>query len=587
MPRSLGFAPVLVLFVTLAGEAQAFDAFKELRGAPLGSASEWTNYIRLDDLDGDGDLDVLVPNCGGFFSSPAAQPFRVYKNDGKAKFTEAPEMFGGAFNAAIRVLDVGDIDGDGDLDVFAPSASGAADRLFVNHGKGVFVDEASARIGSHSRSAAVRFLDVDADGDLDVFVAAGYAASEPVPARLYVNDGQGTFGEALGKLPNVGPSEIDDVDVFDADRDFDLDLLVNSHGEKPVLWLNDGTGTFVDAKAALGFSGAGLKYGPSACDVDGDGDLDLWFDNAGPDYTEALLINDGKGTFVDETVARVSGNPSADDNGVVCADVDLDGDFDAIVVSLGTPERVLLNDGSGHFTHVGGFPKDVDSSLWLDVGDLDGDGRLDAVTGQGESGNLMNRVYLGFADNPVDVRVPAVVLGPLPASLAEGQTVAVRFRVADRVLVDAGPRVRAELQVTVDGGAVLTEPAHFVGGDLYQVNLKAPAGSSMLLRACATDPKGNTGCSQNAVVSDSGGATSSASTGAGGESNVASATGSGGNGSSVSAGSAGSDVGADDGGCSCRSVGGRERPVGWLSFGLCVTALAVCRRSSFSRRAAV
>ncbi len=102
----------------------------------------------------------------------------------------------------------------------------------------------------------------------------------------------------------------------------------------------------------------GLKYGPVACDVDGDGDLDLWVDNSGPNYTEQLLINDGTGHFADETAMRVTGNPGGDDNGVACIDLDGDGDMDAAIAALGGNERVLINDGTGKFTLLAGvFPR--------------------------------------------------------------------------------------------------------------------------------------------------------------------------------------------------------------------------------------
>jgi hypothetical protein len=559
----------------LGGSARAAKFFDEVPGNPLGPTGEWTNYIRLDDLDGDGDLDVIAPNCGGFFASPAAQPFRVHRNDGKGGFSEAPEMVGGPFSAAIRVVDVGDVDEDGDLDVVAPSAAGAPDRLFINDGKGTLVDEGTTRLGSKSHSAGVRLFDSDGDGDLDILIAGGYATSEPLPARLYTNDGKGTFAEAQGKLPATGPGDIDDVDAFDADRDGDLDLLLMSHGAKPALWLNDGAGTFGDASANLGTDAPGLKYGPTACDVDGDGDLDLWFDNAGPNYTEALLINDGAGHFVDETASRVTGNPGADDNGVVCADVDLDGDFDAIVASLSNVERVLLNDGTGQFTNVEGFTSIGDSTLWLDAGDVDGDGRLDAVTGQGESGDFKNRVYRGGGENPSDTRPPEVVLPMLPGLLTEGQVVPVRFRVADRVLVDAGPRVRAELRVSVDGGAPVSVAARFVGGDLYQATLVGAPGSALVVKACARDARGNEGCSAEQTIVGPGTAASSG---------VASVSGAGGGGPSATSGEGGS---SGDGaripseeGCGCRIPMRRaeDGDGAWVVAAMALASAAMRRR---------
>jgi len=577
--RRLLVASLVVSLVSAGPSALAAKYFEEVPGA-LASASDWTNYLRLADLDSDGDLDLVVPNCGGFFANPSPEPFRLYLNDGKAGFTEAAARLGGPFEAAIRVVEVADVDGDGDDDLFAPSADGTLDRLFVNDGSGSFTNEAATRIGSASRSAGARFFDADGDGDVDLFVAAGYAASEPVVGRLYLNDGEGVFAEALSGVPTSGPKDVDDVDAFDADGDGDLDLLLTSHGGMPALWLNSGDATFSDAtgKLALASGGQGYKYGPTPCDVDGDGDLDLWIDNSGPNYTEALLINDGKGSFADETSARVSGNPGADDNGVVCADVDLDGDFDAIVVSLSDVERVLVNDGAGHFANAGGFPAIGDSSLWLDVGDLDGDGRLDAVTGQGESGKFTNRVYRGVGENLVDTRAPVVTTPVLPTSVAKDERLAVRFRVMDRVLVDAGPRVKAFLEVSVDGGAATTVPARFVGGDWFHAELAVSEGGSVAVVACATDMHGNKGCAASVLVTGPGSSTSAG----GGGGGATTSSGQGGFAATGAGGGGGAEL-SDESSCAVVSPGRRDSGAGALLALLAVLATGRRRKRLRSR----
>ena len=139
--------------------------------------------------------------------------------------------------------------------------------------------------------------------------------------------------------------------------------MVNAHGGGiGALWLNDGNGIFT-AGGTLAPPGPGsnFHYNVTPCDVDGDGDLDLWVDNTGGGYTEQLQINDGNGNFTDETSSRVTGNPGSDDNGVMCADIDNDGDLDGVVISLGTAERFLENDGSGNFIYVAGaFPPPTD-----------------------------------------------------------------------------------------------------------------------------------------------------------------------------------------------------------------------------------
>jgi MYXO-CTERM domain-containing protein len=507
-------------------------------GAKLGC---WTNYMEMVDIDGDGDLDILYPNADGYFTKGSAQPFSVYLNDGTGKFTSGAQTIVNGYTGYVRQMAIGDVDGDGDVDLYIPSAWGDADVFLFNEG-GVFVNHAATSLPNlHSNAGAARFGDVDNDGDLDLFVGDGWVSSAPAPAHLYLNDGAGKFTEApAGQLPGVTGSQPIDFDLFDADGDFDLDLLIDLHQSTSLLWINDGAGHFTDT-SALFPAQSGNKYGPVTCDVDGDGDLDIWVDNSGPNYTEQLLINDGTGHFADETAARVTGNTAgADDNGVACIDVDGDGDMDAAIASLSGNERVLLNDGAGHFTLApGAFPTVNDSTLWFDFGDVNGDGRLDCATAQGE-GSFLDRLYLGTATAPVDVVAPKLreveaVLGPVAVTA----TPVVRFGVVDNATTDTGPRLqKAWIRVTA-AGIVTDVPATFSGGDMYRAVLPAQSqgGTTVSYQACAKDRQSNEGCSvAKTYVTEGVSMTSSvSSTGASGSSGVG---GSGGAGGSAATGTA-------------------------------------------------
>src|SRR5687768_6181017 len=100
----------------------------------------WTNYLRVTDLDGDDDLDVVMVNYEGFFSAGTAEPLVAYTNDGAGNFTNTSAASVGGFVGRIRQVAIGDVDGDGDPDMYVPDANGGPDNLFFNEG-GVFTPE--------------------------------------------------------------------------------------------------------------------------------------------------------------------------------------------------------------------------------------------------------------------------------------------------------------------------------------------------------------------------------------------------------------------------------------------------------------
>lgn len=556
--------------------------FKEKANAlspqPCGGNGCYTNYLRVTDIDGDGDLDIVMPNSGG----GGPQPLVVWQNDGQGNFTDVSQSAVGGFAGHLRQIAVGDVDGDGDGDIYAPDATGQADKLFINDGMGVFTDEYAARMppGLGSHAAATRMGDVDGDGDLDLFVGDRFSGGSGLAAHLYLNDGTGHFTDATANLPTTTAGDVPyDFDLFDADRDWDLDLLIDMHNGTSMFWKNDGAGHFTESP----FPGqSGLKYGPVACDVDGDKDLDLWFDNAGPGYTEQLLINDGTGTFADETAARVNGNPGADDNGVACIDADGDGDLDAAIMSLSDEERVLTNDGTGHFTLLpNAFSPAGDSTLWFEFGDLNGDGRLDCVTGQGESGSFVDRVYFGQDPLPVDTVAPRIVsVEAGPTTVDAAATIPVRFAVSDNATTDEGPRLERSFARVKAGSDQQDVLGHFVGGDLFRVVLPAqPKGGTIQWQACATDRQGNEACADALTYQVTGGTggNGSGGDGTGGNGTGADGTGASGTGASGTGASAADGGTEDDTGCGCRLADDKHSDgAAWAAL-LGLTMLA-CRR---------
>ena len=290
------------------------------------------------DIDGDGDLDLVVAVEFG--------PNIVLINDGHGRFED--ESRARLDDRVHDSEDIGlaDLDGDGDLDLVFVSEDDRLDQLYLNDGTGVFTD-ASERLGSvDGVSNAVELGDIDGDGDLDILI--GNAG----PNAVLINDGKGTFSvETERRLPSTAETT-QDLELGDIDGDGDLDLVVaNEDGNR--LLLNDGKGVFRDETDARLPSGPEQETREADFgDVDGDGDLDLVLANVefieGKDPQNRLLFNDGGGVFEDRTATHLPVDPVGTLDGDLI-DIDGDGDLDLATANWQEDARAFLNDGKGSF----------------------------------------------------------------------------------------------------------------------------------------------------------------------------------------------------------------------------------------------
>jgi len=353
-----------------------------------------TTAVALADLDGDRDLDLFL----GTYSRNL-----IYFNDGRGKFTDVSATRLPSRWAITDAVVVADIDGDGDADLLTGNGGGLSrfgrgdqNGLYLNDGKGRFVDATKDRLPS--RKDATRSLAVgDVDGDHDLDLVVGNLDEVTSENRIYINDGRGRFVESSQSLPSDRDTTYA-VALGDVDGDGDLDLVVGNHddtGQRNRLYLNDGKGTFSDATSSLPAdhdNTTSIALG----DVDRDGDLDLVFGNDLKAEHQArvsqdrVLMNDGKGRFTDETSTRL-GRLVTFTEAVVLVDVDADGALDLVLGSglrgnftrFGGQDRILINDGKGQFTDATALqlPLTYGSAFAMDVGDVDGDGDLDLVFG--------------------------------------------------------------------------------------------------------------------------------------------------------------------------------------------------------------
>lgn len=387
-----------MLVAVTAAIAPAQQQFAEL-GQRIPVSGDDTRATTLADVDGDGDLDLLVGNIGCSILSCDGENNRLYLNDGRGNFSDATAQLP-SFQDQTNAIAVGDVDGDGDLDVVIGNGYyDEQNRLLINDGSGTFVDATATQLPvSANATQSVALGDVDGDGDLDLICGNGYAGGEQ--NRLYLNDGLGTFTDVTtAQLPSAA-EDTQGVCLLDIDGDGDLDLAIANRSfffgvSVNRLYINDGQGTFQDVTASHLPPGLYGATAVAAGDVDGDGDQDLVlvdFGNYGPGALAGrLYINDGTGTYTDVTATQMPPLSLWDNSQVELGDIDGDGDLDVVI---GQQERycnachqvpVLLNDGTGTFTDATGTlqPAGGWSSPSPALGDIDGDGDLDVVIGQG------------------------------------------------------------------------------------------------------------------------------------------------------------------------------------------------------------
>src|SRR5690606_29221627 len=148
--------------------------------------------VALGDVDADGDLDCVFANYG---------QDRLYLNDGTGQFSDVTAAGLPADTTSTWAVALGDVDGDGDLDLVSGVDGGGAvpdERLYLNDGRGSFVDATRPRMPGTAvgRIVALELGDVDGDGDLDL-VLGNYGS------LLYRNDGSGTFADVTAaQLPD-------------------------------------------------------------------------------------------------------------------------------------------------------------------------------------------------------------------------------------------------------------------------------------------------------------------------------------------------------------------------------------------------
>ena len=378
------------------------------------------------DYDGDGRQDLLFANSTRFAGRPEAPGFAaLYRNLGGGRFQDASLAAGLKLELYGMGVAVGDVDNDGDPDVYLTAVGG--NRLLRNEG-GRFRDVTrESGTGDAGFSTSAAFFDADGDGRLDLYVGhyvdwspatdlrcsldgrrKSYCTPESYKGqsgRLFRNLDGARFEEATERSGLLDPAaKALGVVATDFDQDGLVDLFVSNDTQPNRLWRNRGGGRFEDVgvTAGVAFSETGTAragMGVDSADYDGSGRPGLIVGNFSNE-TLALYRNEGHGLFIDDApqagIARASLLTLT--FGLFFFDYDLDGRPDIFAanghvadeiqsvqprVSYAQPPHLFRNLGGGRFEDVapGGGPALARPVVGRGAafGDLDGDGDLDVV----------------------------------------------------------------------------------------------------------------------------------------------------------------------------------------------------------------
>ncbi len=319
------------------------------------------------DIDNDGDLDIII--AGEF------RPNIILINNGQGVLTDESSSRFPTKTHDSEDIAVADFDNDGDLDIVFVSEDDRINEYYRNTG-GAFFEDASSILSVTGTTNSVETTDFNGDGLPDLIM--GNAGQN----YLLINDGSGAFMDETGSRLPANGATTQDIDLGDVDGDGDLDIVEANETSNRIL-INDGTGNFTDQSTlrlpVVNDQTREVDLG----DIDNDGDLDIFFANV--DFggignpQNRLLLNDGSGIFSEATTRL----PTSSFRTVDADFVDINGDGSLDILSgnrwNGLDQNVLINDGSGSFSDetIVYLPQMSVYTFDYQVADFNGDGKQD------------------------------------------------------------------------------------------------------------------------------------------------------------------------------------------------------------------
>lgn len=379
--------------------------------------------VAITDIDADGRPDIIAAGGGTFDQSgqPVGLPTGLFRQRPQTHFSRVVDAAGlNSHSAYTHGIATADWDNDGFEDVLITGYRTV--RLFQNCGDGTFVDVTErAGLQQDAWSTSAAFLDADGDGNVELFVT-NYVDWWPDPARecyvkgrrdvcppgefqaqhdhFYRSQGDGTFAECARDVGITEAGKGLAVISGDVDLDGDTDLYVANDTTANLLYLNSGSGQFVESGlisgSALGATAeAEGSMGVDFADFDLDGFPDIWVSNY---ENQSFAMYQSRGPAIFQHVSQITGISAVGQLyvgfGTVALDADLDGDQDIfaanghVMYSTGrapAEQRPLFyeNLDGQNFRNIadqtGDYGRQDHMGRGVAAGDLDGDGRTDLV----------------------------------------------------------------------------------------------------------------------------------------------------------------------------------------------------------------
>ncbi len=382
----------------LSAKQNRYHAFSENTvGADITSYTDPTSALIIGDMDGDGDMDLITGSAG--------HPLRLYLNNGTAApYSGVTGQNITSDNFLASDLALADLNYDGHLDVISGNY-GVKNRIYLNNGtSNPFDGITGSNVTDYtSNTEAIILIDINNDDNLDII-----EGNEGQVNYVYINNG--TADPFNGVTPLTITSDIDltqDIAVGDVNNDGFRDVVVANESDVNKLYLNNGTDDPFNGVSAINITNDSYDTEAIALkDMNGDGYLDVVCGNT--NQVNTLYIHNQTADPFNGVSAMTITSDTNSTKAIAVYDINNDGHFDLIEGNSLQTNYLYLNNGTSEpFSNITrtAISNDTHDTRELAIADMDNDGDIDIVAGNNNfpSGGEINRLYLNQStSNPFE-----------------------------------------------------------------------------------------------------------------------------------------------------------------------------------------